>query len=111
MGGISQGKMSAMISADSAMKQAQVRGSVATQINGKAGVLESEIAMDKGRGSSTEKKEQELADLQGKGTAGSTGTDVFTCRCKGINQQSGESLIMKQTGPQTAKRLNMTVKK
>ena len=66
VGGISQGKMSAMISADSAMKQAQVQGSVATQINGKAGVLESEIAMDKGRGSSTEKKEQELADLQGK---------------------------------------------
>ena len=66
VGGISQGKMSAMISADSAMKQAQVQGSVATQINGKAGVLESEIAMDQGRGSSTEKKEQELADLQGK---------------------------------------------
>ena len=41
VGGISQGKMSAMISADSAMKQAQVQGSVATQINGKAGVLES----------------------------------------------------------------------
>lgn len=110
MGGISQGKMSAMISADSAMKQAQVQGSVATQINGKAGVLESEIAMDKGRGSSTEKKEQELADLQGKAqqAAQAQMSSLADARNQSAKQ---ESLIMKQTGPQTAKRLNMTVKK
>ena len=32
---------------------------MATQMEGKAGVLESEIKMDKGRGASTEKKEEE----------------------------------------------------
>lgn len=110
VGGISQGKMSAMISADSAMKQAQVQGSVATQINGKAGVLESEIAMDKGRGSSTEKKEQELADYRERHSR------QHRHRCLHLQMQRNqsakqESLIMKQTGPQTAKRLNMTVKK
>lgn len=64
--GLSQASMQAMISADSSMKQAQVQGSMATQMEGKAGVLESEIKMDKGRGASTEKKEEELADLQAK---------------------------------------------
>ena len=58
-----------MISADSSMKQAKVQGSMATQMEGKAGVLESEIKMDKGRGASTEKKEEELADLQAKAQA------------------------------------------
>lgn len=64
--GLSQASMQAMISADSSMKQAKVQGSMATQMEGKAGVLESEIKMDKGRGASTEKKEEELADLQAK---------------------------------------------
>lgn len=67
--GLSQASMQAMISADSSMKQAQVQGSMATQMEGKAGVLESEIKMDKGRGASTEKKEEELADLQAKAQA------------------------------------------
>ena len=61
--GLSQASMQAMISADSSMKQAKVQGSMATQMEGKAGVLESEIKMDKGRGASTEKKEEELADF------------------------------------------------
>lgn len=67
--GLSQSSMQAMISADSSMKQAKVQGSVATQMEGKAGVLESEIKMDKGRGVSTEKKEEELADFQEKAQA------------------------------------------
>ena len=109
VGGISQGKMSAMISADSAMKQAQVQGSVATQINGKAGVLESEIAMDKGRGSSTEKNRNLLIYRE-------RHSRQHRHRCLHLQMQRNqsakqESLIMKQTGPQTAKRLNMTVKK
>lgn len=54
----------AMISADLSMKQAKVQGNIAAQMEGKAGVLESEIEMDKGRGADTEKKEEELADLQ-----------------------------------------------
>lgn len=61
---MSQATMTAMISADSSMKQAQVQGAMATKMEGKAGVLESEIKMDKGRGGNTEAKEAELADLQ-----------------------------------------------
>ena len=75
--GLSQASMQAMISADSSMKQAKVQGSMATQMEGKAGVLESEIKMDKGRGASTEKKEEELADLQEKAQA-ATAAQVST---------------------------------
>lgn len=58
--------MQAMLTADSAMKQAKVQTNVATQIKGKASVLESEIKTDHGRGAATEKKEEELANLQTK---------------------------------------------
>ena len=75
--GLSQASMQAMISADYSMKQAKVQGSMATQMEGKAGVLESEIRMDKGRGASTEKKEEELADLQAKAQA-ATAAQVST---------------------------------
>ena len=63
--GLSQAGMRAMISADSSMKQAKVQGSMATQMEGRAGVLESEIKQDAGKGN-TEKKEEELAELQAK---------------------------------------------
>ena len=59
--GLSQAGMRAMISAESSMKQAKVQGSMATQMEGRAGVLESEIKQG-----NTEKKEEELADLQAK---------------------------------------------
>lgn len=62
--GLSQAGMRAMISADSSIKQAKVQGSMATQMEGRAGVLESEIKQDAGKGN-TEKKE-ELADLKAK---------------------------------------------
>lgn len=62
--GMSQASMQAMISADVSMKQAQVQGSVATQLEGKASILKSEIKMDKARGGNVEKKEEELADIE-----------------------------------------------
>lgn len=65
-GGLSQESMQAMISADTSMKQAKVQGNMASQMEGKAGVLEAEIKMDKSRGANTGKKEEELADLQAK---------------------------------------------
>ena len=64
--GLSQASMQAMISADSSMKQAKVQSSTATQLEGRAGVLESEIKQDKGSGANTGKKEVELADLRAK---------------------------------------------
>lgn len=63
--GLSQASMQAIISADTSMKQANVQGSVAAGLKGRAGVLESEIRQDAGKGN-TEKKEQELADIQEK---------------------------------------------
>ena len=52
-----------IISADTSMKQVKTVQSVKTSIEGRAGVLESEIKMDKGRRGSTESKEAELAEL------------------------------------------------
>ena len=63
-GGMSQASMQAMISADASMKQAQVQGGVATQMEGRAVILEGEIKMDQARGASVEEKEEELADVQ-----------------------------------------------
>lgn len=62
--GFSDAGMKAMISADVSIKQADVQGAVKTTMEGKAGVLESEIKLDKDRGTDTAKKEAELADLQ-----------------------------------------------
>ena len=64
--GLSQESMKAMISADSAMKQAQIQGSVATKMEGRAGVLESEIKLDMARGDDVTKKKEELAEVQQK---------------------------------------------
>ncbi|MDE6889770.1 MAG: hypothetical protein K2P45_14230, partial [Eubacterium sp.] len=48
------------------MKQAKVQGSVATKMEGRAGVLQSEIKLDKARGVDTQKKEEELAEVEQK---------------------------------------------
>ncbi len=62
--GISQTSMKAMITADSAINQAKVCGGVASDMEGTAKVLASEIKADAGRGSSVEKKQQELAEVE-----------------------------------------------
>lgn len=70
--GLSQANMRAMISAGAAMSQVQIQGSVATQMEGKAGVLESEIKIDAARGSNVDAKKEELAELQEKAVAAET---------------------------------------
>lgn len=67
--GLSSAGMQAMISADASMKQAEVQGSVSTQMEGRAGVLEIEIKQDLGRGSSTEEKQKELTEVSQKAEA------------------------------------------
>ena len=62
--GLSQASMTAIISADSSIKQARVQGSVATKMEGRAGVLESEIKLDQARGNAAQKKEEELAKVE-----------------------------------------------
>ena len=65
--GMSQAGMTAMISADTSIKQAKVQGSVATSMEGRAGVLESEIKNN--HGSDVTKKKEELADVTQKAQA------------------------------------------
>ena len=62
--GLSQTGMEAMISADTSIKQAKTQSGVATRLEGKAKVLESEIKMDAGRGGNVAKKQEELSELK-----------------------------------------------
>lgn len=62
--GLSQADMRAVISGDHVMKQAQVQERVVTNLNGRVGVLESEIKLNKSRGASTTSQEAELTDAQ-----------------------------------------------
>ena len=69
--GLSQASMTSLISADNSMKQAKVQGSVSSQFEGKAGVLEIEIKLDESRAvnglaANTEGKKAELADVEQK---------------------------------------------
>ncbi len=61
--GMSTGGMEAMISADTAVKQANVNGSTAKKMEGRANVLKVEMQLDGGRGGSSniDLKEAELA--------------------------------------------------
>lgn len=64
--GMSTGSMEAMISADMSVKQANVNGSTARKMEGKANVLEAEIKLDGGRGGSSNVnlKEAELSKVK-----------------------------------------------
>lgn len=64
--GMSASSMSAMVAADVSIKQANVQGSTAQKMDGRANVLEMEIALDTSRGGSSnmELKEAELADAR-----------------------------------------------
>lgn len=64
--GISKAGMKALLAAGSSMKLADVQGGVAATMEGRAGVLKSEISMDAARGISVEKKKEELADIEQK---------------------------------------------
>lgn len=62
--GLSADSMTAMISADQSVKQANVQGSTATKMEGKANVLETEIALDSARNGDTSRKQAELSDVK-----------------------------------------------
>ncbi|MCH5263141.1 MAG: FlxA-like family protein [Lachnospiraceae bacterium] len=59
--GLSAGSMEAMISADVSVKQADISGSVAQKMDGRARVLEAEIKQDSGVGAAPSGKEEALA--------------------------------------------------
>ncbi|MCM1267273.1 MAG: FlxA-like family protein [Bacteroidales bacterium] len=62
--GLSTDSMTAMISADKAAKQADVQGSTAKKMEGRANVLETEIKLDGARGGDTAGKQAELSDVK-----------------------------------------------
>ena len=64
--GLSQASMATIISADSAIACAQQQGGVVTKMEGRAGVLETEIKLDAARGGNVEAKQEELAEVQQK---------------------------------------------
>ncbi len=64
--GMSSASMQAIISADSSMYQVKVQGAVKSEMEGRAGVLESEIKRDEARGGDTTKKREELAEVEAK---------------------------------------------
>lgn len=64
--GLSQASMQAIFSADSAITQVQSSGRVVTKMEGRAGVLETEIKLDSARGNNVEAKQEELAEVQQK---------------------------------------------
>ena len=61
--GLSQASMTAMISADTCIKQAKVQGSVAASMEGRANVLKAEVKQD---GGNVEAKKKEIAELEQK---------------------------------------------
>lgn len=61
---ISKEGMSALLSADFAMKQAEKGDGVVTRMKGETRVLAGEIKQDKSRGVGTAKKEEKLSDLE-----------------------------------------------
>lgn len=65
-GGLSQVSMKAIISADATMEEANIQGSVAAKLEGRAGVLQQEIKLDAARGGDTKAKEKELAEVEQK---------------------------------------------
>ena len=89
--GLSQANMTAIISADAALSQAKVHGSVATRMEGRAGVLEAEIKQDGSRGGNVEAKKEELAEVQQKAVAaGTSQTDTLVSASKDIEEASKE---------------------
>lgn len=88
--GLSQTSMTALISADTSMKQAKVQGSVATQMEGRANVLKAEIKQS----GSTEAKEAELADLEQK-AANATASQMNTLA--EANKAASEAVAAERT--------------
>ena len=64
--GMSSASMQAIISAESSMNQVKAQGAVKTDMEGKAGILQSEIKLDEARGGDTTKKREELAEVEAK---------------------------------------------
>lgn len=77
--GIYTAGMQAVLFADNSMKQAKVQNGVAVKMEGRAGVLETEIRQDERTGGSTQAKEAELAETK-KRADGAKASGIETLR-------------------------------
>ncbi len=113
--GLSKTRVNAMISADSSMKQAQVHKNVETQLGAAVSVLQSEINLDSARGQNTEKKQEQLAKVQGRmdaaaGSQMSVLGDANKAMKKAAEEERDEKKI-KQDGSLTLLKGDNTPKK
>jgi hypothetical protein len=92
-GGISRGRMEAMISADTSLKQAKVQESVGTRLESRAAILKTEIQQDKGSGADTTHKEAELDKLQSKAMSI---TKEQMSALEGVNRKLKESDVTEE---------------
>lgn len=102
---MSTGSMTAMISADVSVKQAAVQGSTARKMDGRANVLETEIALDSGRGGSSnaELKEAELADAR-EAAQKATSDQLSSLAQAGKNSKTLLRKTRRQTAQKTKKK-------
>lgn len=90
--GLSAGSMEAMISADTTMKQADVHGSVARTMEGRANVLEAEIKQDEGLGFSVpEGKREQLAEAEAKADEATVAQMGTLAQAKEAAQKANEA--------------------
>ena len=101
--GMRASTMRSIISADAAMSQAQVQGSVTTRMEGRAGVLEAEIKQDSANGKSVESKQEELAEIQQKAAAAQTSQmNVLTAVNKELEEAPESEVTEEESGKRNA---------
>ena len=92
--GLSQASMTAMISADTSIKQAKVQGSVATKLEGRANVLKAEV---KQGGGNVEAKKEEIAELEQKAQT-ATSSQLSTLAAAKTDSKGEEAANTKEKG-------------
>lgn len=103
--GMSSASMQAIISADSSLKQVKVQGGVKTQMEGRAGVLESEIKFDEAMGNDTTKKKEELAEVETKAqNITSSQMDILSDVQKNLGESAKEEQKISKNDKDKAKR-------
>ena len=95
-GVLSDNSMKAIISAESALAQAEVHGKVVSSLEGRARVLQSEIRQSESQGSNTEDKKNELEKLEKRITrASGAQTGILSGAVKDMSQAAKDEISPK----------------
>ncbi len=90
--GMPGASMQTLLSADSAMKQAQAQGNAKAQLEGRANVMKVEIALDRNTGGDTSAKEAQLAEVEDRAaSAGNAQTKTLSDINKNLEEASREN--------------------